>query len=277
MFSARELLQSAINELNHLATTSLDAEVLLSFVLDKPREYLLAHPDEEIKPENKQRFDELIARRAAHEPVAYLTNQKEFFGRNFFVDSRVHIPRPATEDMVELIKRTYPPDFAGTMADIGTGSGCLAVTLALAFPQAKIFAVDVSPDALAVARQNAKSLGAEDNITFLSGDLLSPLPSFIDMIVANLPYGWSEGWSEDQEIKFQPSISYESGQDGLTDIRRLIEDLSSKLSTVGAAFLEFDPRQTEAITNLVKKHNFGITISKDLAGFDRIACLRRIS
>ncbi|MDP1709880.1 MAG: HemK/PrmC family methyltransferase, partial [Candidatus Komeilibacteria bacterium] len=224
----RNLLQSGYNKLKHLKTALLDSEVLLSFVLQKPRAYILAHPEDEVPNDKVEQFNNLIARRAAHEPVAYLINQKEFYNQNFYVDKRVHIPRPSTEDLIDCIKKIIPPDFIGTIADIGTGSGCIAVTLALEYPRAKIIATDISDEALKVVRQNARDLGA-NKIEFLCGDLLSPLPGPIDVIVSNPPYGWParsgsaragepQDWSDDPEIFFQPKISYESGTDGLAAI-----------------------------------------------------------
>lgn len=266
-----DLLKTGFSQIKHIESAQLDTEVLLSFVLNKPREYILTHGEDEVNPEQEQQFNALVAERIKHKPIAYLTGHKEFYGRDFYVDKRVHIPRSSTEDMIDFIKKNVPSDFSGTMADIGTGSGCIAVTLALEFPSAKIIATDISPEALAVARQNAKTLGA--NIKFYQGDLLAALPEPVDVIISNPPYGWLEGWSDDQETKQQPPVSYESGADGLDAIRQLINTLPDHLKKGGQAFIEFDPRQNAALQKLATAAGFSYEIIKDLSGWNRIAYL----
>lgn len=271
MSSIHDLLKSGNNKLINLDTSLLDTEVLLSYVLKKPREYILAHGEDEVNAEQEQQFQALIVERINHKPIAYLTSHKEFYGRDFYVDERVHIPRPATENLIDAIKRTIPADFSGTMADIGTGSGCIAITLDLEFPQAKVIATDISPEALAVAKQNAASLGAP--IDFYSGDFLSALPHPVDIIISNPPYGWNNEWTHDKEIFFQPAISHQSGLDGLDAIRRIINNLPNYLTSRGRAFIEFDPRQSEKIKKIAATMRLDCEIIKDLSGFDRIAYL----
>ncbi|OJI06257.1 protein-(glutamine-N5) methyltransferase, release factor-specific [bacterium CG10_46_32] len=269
----QELLCHAYKELAHLETPHLDAEIILAHVLKKPREYVLAHSEESLSDAEAHRCNSLIARRSNREPVAYLTNHKAFCGRDFYVDQRVHIPKPATEDMIDAIQREVPNDFTGTIADIGTGSGCIAVTLALQFPKAAIFATDISDDALAVAVQNAKQYDA--HITFLKGSLGEPLKKPMDIVAANLPYGWHNGWTDDAEVFFQPEISYISGSDGLSALYELIKKLPRMLSKSGRAYLEFDPRQMQTITEFLAKTNYTYTLLKDTAGFDRILRLTK--
>lgn len=285
MSSFHQRLKSAINELSHLESPSLDSEVILSFVLDKPKEYLLTHPDEDVPADVADKFSELIRQRAGHKPVAYLTRRKEFYGRDFYVDQRSHIPRPATEDLIDFVKEKIAPDFNGAIADISTGSGCIAVTLALEYPQAVLIATDISADALSVARQNAAAHKVADKIDFRQGDLLAPLNELLDIIVSNPPYGWLRDWSDDPEIKYQPKISYDGGKDGLQIIKRLIEDAPSYLKNNGQLFFEFDPRQRADIEKLLFQRrddpaNAGRfykqmhhQIKKDLSGFDRIVRL----
>lgn len=282
MLTIHNLLQESYKTLAHLDTAILDTEVILAHVLNKPREYLLTHKEDKVSPEQEQQFNALIARRANHEPVAYLINQKEFYGRNFFVDQRVHIPRPATEDLIDYIKTKIPTNFSGTMADIGTGSGCIAITLSLEFPQAKIIATDISDDALEVAKYNIKQINRTDahrdsgcplsgrSIDLRKSNLLNALDKPVDIIVSNPPYGWSNDWSNDQEIKYQPKISYESGTDGLDAIKEIIKKLPDYLLPNGQAFIEYDPRQTETIKKLAIERGFKCEIKKDLAGWDRI-------
>lgn len=283
MATIKNLLHAAAAKLYSQKSPSLDAEVILSCVLNKPREYLLAHPDENVSADVADEFAELIRRRAKHEPVAYLVKNKEFYGRDFYVDQRVHIPRPATEDLIDFFREKVSPDFYGTIADIGTGSGCIAVTLALLYPQAGIIATDISSDALQVARQNADKHKVRERIDFRQGDLFAALPNPVDIIVANPPYGWNQGWSDDPEVKYQPKESYDGGAGGLDIIKRLIADAPSRL------FFEFDPRQSPAVETQClrlrekrdafnaslrpEKIEFSHQIKKDLAGFDRIAYL----
>ncbi|MBI2637060.1 MAG: peptide chain release factor N(5)-glutamine methyltransferase [Parcubacteria group bacterium] len=281
-------LGQAHKKLKTLKTPDLDSEVLLSHVLKKPREHILAHPEQNLTGAQAREFARLVTRRAAHEPVAYLTRHKEFYGRDFYIDNRVHIPRPATEDLIDAIKAELSGQFDGTLADIGTGSGCIAVTLALEFPRARIFATDISDDALAVAMQNAQHhacikaappLGATrplvERITFFNGSLGEPLPEPVDIIAANLPYGWKDGWTDDAEVFFQPETSYLLGRDGLDAIRALMQQLPGILTKNGCAFLEFDPRQTEAIKKLAHEQGLSAGIIKDSAGFDRILALTK--
>ncbi len=291
-----QALSDARKTLSHLETPGLDSEVLLAHVLGCGRERVLMHPEEVLHDAGSRAFVALVARRAEHEPVAYLTGRKEFYGRQFYVDRRVHIPRPATEDVVDAVKRELSRDFEGTLADIGTGSGCIAVTLALEFPKTRVVATDISEDALAVARQNAEHqgrieatppLGASrplmERITFLHGSLGEPITVPVDVLVANLPYGWKDGWTRDREVFFQPEISYWGGADpsgilgtgssGLGAIAALIRQLPKLLSEHGRAFLEFDPRQTQAIKKLAGRAKYAATITRDTAGFERIVRL----
>ena len=291
MFSIHTLLQSGNNKLQNLETPSLDVEVLLSFVLKKPREYLLAHGEDEVSPEQEQQFHALIAERAKHKPIAYLTKHKEFYGRDFYVDERVHIPRPATEDLIDYIKEKIPKNFSGTMADIGTGSGCIAITLALEFPNAKIIATDISEDALNVARQNALIYISEASsrlahkgqgfplsqprtrFAFCQGNLLEPIDKPVDIIISNPPYGWPEGWSNDPEVAEQPRVSYDGGADGLDIIKQLLNELPKHLAPSGQAFIKFDPRRKAEVVELLEQSPFSWKIKQDLAGWDRIVHL----
>ena len=284
MSNIKRLLVLADNQLKYLKTPSLDAEVILSYVLGKPREYILSHTEEPISDEKAKEFTTLIKKRARHVPVAYLVKNKEFYGRNFFIDERVHIPRPATEDLIDFIKEKITPDFSGAIADIGAGSGCIAVTLALQYPQASIIATDISSDALVVAASNAAKHQIEDRIIFGQGDLFAPLPKTMDIIVSNPPYGWftsrsiGEGgpdiWSADPEVPHQPKESYDGGKDGLDVIKRLIAEAPKYLTDKkGQLFFEFDPRQRQDLEKLLADTRFFYQIKKDLAGFDRIALL----
>ncbi|MAG28948.1 protein-(glutamine-N5) methyltransferase, release factor-specific [bacterium] len=269
----KELLNNSLPKLSHLKSSHLDLEVLLSYVIDKPREYVLSHPNEDISDDKVKQFNDLVERRAQHEPIAYLTLRKEFYGRNFYINKHVHIPRPATEDMIDFIKQKLPNDFNGTIADIGTGSGCIAITLAYDFPRAKIIATDISQEALEVAQKNTYERKLEKRITLLKGDLLEPVKEKIDIIVANLPYGWQDDWTQDKETLHQPELVYNGGKDGLDLIKKLIQQLPQKLNRRGYVFLEFDPRQERKLKKLSSNLGYKITIQRDSQGFSRIAYL----
>ena len=176
-------------------TPSLDAQVLLGQVTDANRAVTLAYPERALSAEQAARYAELIARRAAHEPVAYLTGHREFMGLDLLVDRRVLIPRPETEllveaalaDLAERLART--PQSPPLVADIGVGSGAIPIALAVGEPRLpRLYGADISREALALARENATRLGVAARITFLEGDLLAPLPKPVDLLTANLPY-----------------------------------------------------------------------------------------
>jgi len=255
----------------------LDSEVLLSYVLEKPREHLLAHPDASVGDDQARQFRTLIRQRSKYKPVAYLTHNKEFYNRPFYISECVHIPRPATEDLIDNIKTVINERFDGTIADIGTGSGCIAITLALEFPKAKIIASDISKDALKIAQHNAHDHGVDGRIAFLAGSLLEPLVDQIDIIAANLPYGWTQAvrslggkWTDDPETLAQPVIVYDGKTCGLGLIQELVRSLPKHLAANGHAFLEFDPRQAEKLSSLAKKSSYQHKMLKDTAGFERI-------
>ena len=176
---------------NAVVKSALEADILLAYVLGKPREFLLMHDEVEVAEKDAKTFFGLCEERAAGVPVAYLTHEREFFGLKFYVDQRVLIPRPETELLVEETLRLckdYEADLpAPRIVDVGTGSGCVAIALAKNLPNAAITAVDISEDALAVAYKNAKTHGVTSQLTFRKNNLIVDLPPF-DIIVANLPY-----------------------------------------------------------------------------------------
>ena len=280
----------------HNDTPLLDAEILLSFVIKKPKEFLYAHPEKKITAAQFLKFKKLITRRARHEPVAYITGHKFFYGLDFFVDKNVLIPRPETETLVlAAINRKSNRH----IIDVGTGSGAIAISLAKNLPNAKIFATEISPNAFSIARKNA--LHHKTKINFLRGDLLEPLMTILSrnssreaalkarpygrysklIIVANLPYLTTRQWQKTQpEIKkYEPRLALDGGPDGLKYYKRLLQQIKlliTRYSLLVTSIIEIDPSQKKSITKIIKRHfpAAKIEIKKDLARRDRVVIIK---
>ena len=223
-----------------------EAEIILADLLGKDRSFLHAYPEFNLTRPQEHRYIELLRRRESNEPLAYILGHKEFYGREFYVDRRVLIPRTETEDLVDqiisYIKSNYSIKRLIKIADVGTGSGCIAITLARLLPNAKIYATDIDQSALEVAKKNAKYHQVEDKIIFLEGDLLSPLSESVDIIVANLPYIKSAVIKKlDPQIsKWEPKIALDGGADGLALYRVLFKQAEKVLKPNGTIFYELD-------------------------------------
>ena len=256
-------------------TPALDADVLLAYALGVPKEALVAHPEVELGPDDDQRLDVLIAKRADGVPVAYLRGFKEFYGLRFAVDPRVLVPRPETEILVDAV-RAHVGDRALTVLDVGTGSGAIAIALAVCAPALRLIATDVSAAALVVARANAEAHGV--GIDFRRGDLLAPVTERVDVVAANLPYLRDDDLeqlaADRTSLAFEPQVATVAGPDGLALVRRAIADLPRVLARDGSAFFECDPPQVAAIAALLAV--LGPTdVIQDLAGLDRVVRMRR--
>ncbi|MFA6017916.1 MAG: peptide chain release factor N(5)-glutamine methyltransferase [Patescibacteria group bacterium] len=261
----------------------LDAQVLLSHVLGVNSAYLFTHGDETLTTNNIETFQRLIERRSRHEPVAYLTQTKAFFGRDFFVNNHVLIPRPDTEVLIEEAKKAITP--TSTVIDIGTGSGAIAITLALETTMPTI-AIDISLDAITVAKHNAKTLGAK--LAIIQGNLFEPItkinppPSDHFVVVANLPYLTPWQWEAlDPDVKtYEPKLALVGGADGLALYDKLCEQLRSYIheqSRQGRRimidlFIEIDQSQKAAAPALIKSHfpTAQLSVTLDLAKKERI-------
>lgn len=255
----------------------LDAELLLAHVLDVNRAAVLTWPDRRLTPKELTRYRDLVARRAAREPLAYIVGYREFYGLEFAVDSRVLIPRPETELLVEHALRLSRRLAAPLVADVGSGSGAIAVTLAVHLPRATVYALDDSPGSLDVTAGNASIHGVADRIFCLQGDLLSPLPDVVDLITANLPYVAIGEWDElAPEIRdYEPRASLDGGPDGLDLIRRLLATAGTHLRPGGAILLEIGASQGAAVTALARQHlpHSDVQLLQDYAGLDRLVIL----
>ena len=257
-----------------VTTPELDADVLLAHALGVPKEALVAHPEVPLGAEDASRFDSYIAKRVDGVPVAYLRGFKEFYGLRLAVDPRVLVPRPETEVLVEAVL-AYAGDRALTVADVGTGSGAIAIALAAHARLLRVIGTDISADALAVAGANAAAHGAR--IDLRQGDLLTPIFEPVDVVVANLPYLRDEALAElvgdRTSLAFEPRVATVAGADGLVLVRRAIADLPRVLAPQGAAFFECDPPQAEPIAALLRPLG-AVDVLKDLAGLDRVVRLR---
>ncbi len=273
-----EVFKEAIGKLRqkNISSAILDAEVLLSHVLKKSSGFIYAHPEENLTIKQAKRFSSLIKKRGNREPVAYLTKSKEFYGLDFYVDKNVLIPRPETEILLEEVLAEIKFKKQKTIADVGTGSGCLAITLAKYLPKIKIWALDRSEKALKVARKNASKLKIK-NIKFQKSDLLKKLNQKVEIILANLPYLSSELYQKVQpEIKKEPPEALLAGRDDIIFYRQLFAQALNKLEKGGKIFIEIDPRQLKRIevTAMFYFPEGEIEIKKDLAGFDRVVIIK---
>ena len=226
----------------------LEAEVLLRHTLSFDRVQFYLQQDRELSAGENENFRQSLQRRLSNEPTAYITGHREFYGREFYVDSNVLIPRPETELLVETVLGLAANRPVHTIADIGTGSGAIAVSLALSLPGTIIYAADISSAALKVAQINCRKHGVVDVVQLLQGDLLDPLPEAVDIIAANLPYVREEDLPRVNTLPFEPSTALNGGHDGLDIIRRLCAQAGSKLRPGGALLLEIGVGQGEAAT-----------------------------
>ncbi len=272
----RQLLIQAGQE-----SARLDAQVLMEHVLDIDRATLYAYPEREVTANQEQRFFSLIERRAQGEPIAYLIGHEEFYGLDFLVDKRVLIPRPETELLVEtalrILRERLNMGQVLLVADIGTGSGAIPITLAVEEPRLPyLYAVDISSDALEVARLNCQRHHVEQRVRLLYGDLLAPLPDSVDVLIANLPYVGTNEMDvlEPDVVNYEPHLALFSGPLGLDLLRRFFIDAyqSNKLKPGGILLLEVGYQQHDPLVRLLQEvwPHAKVEFSKDYAGWDRV-------
>jgi len=255
---------------NHNA--KLDAQVILSYCINKPSSFLFAHFNDELPKDIFENFQRLIARRTRHEPVAYLIGEKSFYKRRFFVTPDVLIPRPETEIIIDLTQKIIAPETL--VLDVGTGSGAIAVTIASEFGN-NVIASDIDNNALKIAKQNAEIHNVNSRITFMQGSLLEPFfnknirPSEPVIIIANLPYIPVHDWMElDPDVKdYEPKRALTGGVDGLEFYEELLIDLKNH-----TLLFEIDPSQELMLPNRIKHFfpNSKTEVIPDLQGFSRI-------
>ena len=267
---AREILVA-----NNIEDPSLESELLLRHALKISQVQLYLGLEHELSSEQDKKFRHLIERRFNHEPTAYITGHREFYGLDFYVDPGVLIPRPESELLVEKALKLAQNQAVSTIAEVGTGCGAIAISLALSLPQAKIYATDISAAALKVALFNCQKHGVVNRICLLPGDMLDPLPEAVDLIVANLPYVRESELPQINTLDFEPSLALNGGSDGLEKIRKLCPRISDKLRPEGCLLLEIGQGQRRAVTTFL--HSLfplaEIEVAPDLSGIDRVVSL----
>ncbi len=276
MTTLAEALKQATERLAAHDSARLDAEVLLAHVLDKPRSHLHAWPEEIMGSAALARFAALVTRRAVGEPVAYLTGRREFWSLMLEVTADALIPRPETEILVEQALALLPQDEPLRVADLGTGSGAIAVALAHERHHWHLYALDRSPACVRVARRNAVRLGVRQ-LRFLVGNWCAAFgAATLDAIVANPPYvDANDPHLQQGDVRFEPPTALAAGVHGLDAIRRLSEDASRVLIPGGHLLLEHAPAQTRDIEKLLFQGDFrDIHTVCDLAGQERVTSAR---
>jgi release factor glutamine methyltransferase len=273
-----ELLQSTAVYFSkrQVENPRLNIEHLLADALGKKRIELYLEFDREVPPTLLEPLRNKVRRRAEGEPLQHLLGYWDFFGRSFKTDRRALIPRQETELLVETVLREIEPGEAsgGRLADVGTGTGVLAITFALERPGLKVVGLDISDEALTLARENATRLNA--CIALFRSDLLDGIDGTFNWVVANLPYIATDDLPGlPKEVKFDPPIALDGGEDGLTIIERLIESLPGKLTSNSLVALEVGQGQAQRVAGFFARQNFrDITIKKDYQGIERILTAR---
>lgn len=251
-----------------------DARLLLSFALGRPKEFLFAHPEYELSEAERSSFDDAVHRRENHEPVQYITGRTEFYGLEFAVSPAVLIPRPETEILVENAVNALRGKTAPRFCEIGVGSGCISVSLLCELPNAAAIAVDLSPDALEIARRNAERHNVLNRIDLRLSDVFdSVAEDAFDAVVSNPPYISLDEVAElDSEVRdFEPKMALTDGADGLGVIRKLVEDSYHKLAAGGVLFMEIGHCQSEGVRTLLSPEKwFDVRLFTDLQSIPRV-------
>lgn len=260
-----------------IQTARLDSLILLEDILGKDRSWLLAHPDHIVRGSTSHKLQEQIERRARHEPLAYIRGKSEFYGREFLVTPDTLEPRPETETMVDLLKYIVrgpsshnsrgslmlAEDGPLTMVDVGTGSGCIAITAKLEFPELKVFATEINTSALKIAQKNTKKLGAD--VTFHQGNLLEPIKPAADgswILLANLPYV-PDSHTINEAAMFEPKVAIFGGADGLDLYRQLFEQIKDLTDVPAHILTESLPFQHKELIQIAKYAGYKLELSED--------------
>ena len=275
------LLNQASKTLKQLSNTSskLDSEILLSKIIKKNRKYLILNSNEELKKENIKSFDYLVKRRKKGEPIAYLINKKEFWKQNFYINQNVLIPRPDTETLVEETLKLFNVNSKLNMLDIGTGSGCILLSI---LNERKSFygtGIDISKKAINVARFNAKMHQLSNRVKFYNSDVDKFLIGKYDLVVSNPPYIKRQDLKYlEVDVKgFEPKLALDGGKDGFSKITKVISKTSTLLKRNGRFILEIGFGQKNRILSVLKQNNFFINkVVKDYGKNDRCVISTKI-
>jgi release factor glutamine methyltransferase len=306
----KQALASAVERLDaaDVGSPRMNAEVLLMFVLGADRAYLYAHPERELTSEEEGRYNEVLAQRATGMPSQYITGHQEFWGLDFVVSPAVLIPRPETEHLVEAVLELARGVPRPKIVEVGTGSGCIALALAHELKDAEVYAVDLSADALEIARANAARLQLEKHVCFLRADILAVIPSTsavfpsedfsprgdpalslskgtcfsgfrdFDFVVSNPPYvGFSEADKVQKSVfAFEPRMAVFAGENGLDVIHPLIEQAHKALKTGGWLAVEIGYSMRDAVVNLLSPTMWkDIRVVPDLQGIPRVVAAKK--
>jgi len=273
-----EVLQSttAYFKKREIESPRLNAEHLLAHVLDRRRIELYLEFERVLAEEELAPLRELVRRRGQGEPLQHLLGTVEFCGRIFKCDPRALVPRPETEELVEFIIQSTINHQPSTILDVGTGSGVIGLSLAAHFPEARVRAVDISDDALALARENAERLGLSGRVQFTNGDLLEKFSERFDVVAANLPYvSMQDRQSLSREVQRDPEVAVFGGDRGDELIRKLIDQAPNHLQSNGLLALEIGIGHSEALSELLTQKNYHDIESKnDYAGIPRFLFAR---
>ncbi len=273
-------LDAAVTEATERLSTNsdsarLDAEILLCQSIDMARSYLFAHPEDELDNLAIERFDKLLQRRIAGEPIAYIMGAKEFWSQNFLVSPATLVPRPESELLVELATREIPRKADWQVLDLGTGCGAIAIAIAMERQMCDITATDISSDALAIARENVRQLSL-GNVTCIEGNWTEPVAGRqFRIIVSNPPYVRTDD-DRLQALRYEPLSALVSGEDGLDAIRVLARDCGALLEVEGLLLIEHGAEQSDAVASILGAEAWvDITCHNDLAGIPRVTAARR--
>jgi len=269
--SIQRTIQQATTRLHPITDTPrLEAEILLSHVLDVSRTKLLTYPERLLTPDQLSHYQARVHRRASDYPLPYLTGRAEFYGLELEVTPEVMIPRPETETLVDLALARRP----SAIVDVGTGSGCIAIALAAHLPEVTVYSIEISSAALAVARRNVERHGLEARVRLMVGDVLTPRPSPVDLIVSNPPYISANEWVKlpSSVRNHEPRLALDGGSDGLAIIQQLLSQAPAVLRPGGALLIEIGAEQGQTASHLAGTlfPRAAVRVHPDLAGRDRV-------
>ena len=269
--SIEKLLLSATTRLRDVSDSArLDAELLLARAIDMPRSYLFAHPEDTLDEAALQRLEETLQRRVDGEPMAYITGTREFYSLELIVSPATLVPRPETELLVDIALRHIPRRVEWPILDLGTGSGAIALAIARDRPLCQVTAVDVSGEALAIARENARQLTL-CNVEFVEGDWTQPVAGREFQLIASNPPYVASGDAALDALRAEPSVALAAGENGLEAIETLARDCRSIITAGGYLVLEHGADQREAVADLLSSYGWdGIQCYDDYSGLPRV-------